>query len=376
MSEQIVQVADASPSTKNMRTIQQTAGGNTVQSEVVILATGAANGGDTYDARQIRTLTSTDIVTAIIQSAVFKANNSAPTNAELSLEVKLASLGSTLITSTLPISGTVTANQGTANTIANAWPQKISDGTNTAAVTSETTPPTTSSFGVVTQGILYGIDNFSSQPVAIGGVGITGSEALAVVPFGNGSAQFNQDAQGNIGTFPSGATLLSGSLSANGQAVSVTPGRGEESVAIYISGSWSGILQFQYTIDGSTYIAYRVYDLVNDKWITNGSTTVNGAFLVGAAGFNQFRIQANSWASGSASVSVTFSGGNRRFNDHTSAPGQSLPPLAAQVAGSNGTTLQPLSIDPLGNLKVITANPLSQTTKGAWGPGWGNFTGW
>jgi len=66
MSEQIVQVADASPSTKNMRTIQQTVGGNSVQSEVVILATGAASGGDTYDARQIRALTSSDIVKAIL----------------------------------------------------------------------------------------------------------------------------------------------------------------------------------------------------------------------------------------------------------------------------------------------------------------------
>ena len=66
MSEQIVQVADASPSTKNMRTIQQTVGGNSVQSEVVILATGATSGGDTYDARQIRALTSSDIVKAIL----------------------------------------------------------------------------------------------------------------------------------------------------------------------------------------------------------------------------------------------------------------------------------------------------------------------
>jgi len=70
MSEQIVQVADASPSTKNMRTIQQTAGGNTVQSEVVVLATGAANGGDTYDARQIRALASTDTVTVQGQASL------------------------------------------------------------------------------------------------------------------------------------------------------------------------------------------------------------------------------------------------------------------------------------------------------------------
>src|SRR5260370_42294471 len=65
MSEQIVQVQDAATPTKNMRTIQQTAGGNTVESEVVILATGASNGGDTYDARQVRTLTAADVVTVI-----------------------------------------------------------------------------------------------------------------------------------------------------------------------------------------------------------------------------------------------------------------------------------------------------------------------
>jgi hypothetical protein len=37
------------------------------------------------------------------------------------------------------ISGTVTANQGTANTAANAWPTKITDGTNTTAVKAAST---------------------------------------------------------------------------------------------------------------------------------------------------------------------------------------------------------------------------------------------
>lgn len=36
---------------------------------------------------------------------------------------------------TQPVSGTVTANQGTPNTTANAWPAKVTDGTNTATVT-------------------------------------------------------------------------------------------------------------------------------------------------------------------------------------------------------------------------------------------------
>ena len=127
MSEQIVQVADSSPSTKNMRTIQQTAGGNTVQSEVIVLATGAANGSDTYDARQIRTLTSVDVVTAILQGVTLGQKTMIG-----SLPVVIASNQSAL-----PVSGTIAANQGTAGSLANAWPSKITDGTNTLSFYSE-----------------------------------------------------------------------------------------------------------------------------------------------------------------------------------------------------------------------------------------------
>jgi hypothetical protein len=49
MSEQVVQVADAASPTKNMRTIEATVAGNTVQSEVVVLS---SDGSDKYDARQ------------------------------------------------------------------------------------------------------------------------------------------------------------------------------------------------------------------------------------------------------------------------------------------------------------------------------------
>lgn len=40
-------------------------------------------------------------------------------------------LGSVTVTGTTAISGTVTANQGTANTLANKWPVQVTDGTNT-----------------------------------------------------------------------------------------------------------------------------------------------------------------------------------------------------------------------------------------------------
>ena len=41
--------------------------------------------------------------------------------------------------SAVPVSGTVTANQGTANTAANAWPAKVTDGTNVGAVKAAST---------------------------------------------------------------------------------------------------------------------------------------------------------------------------------------------------------------------------------------------
>ena len=148
MSEQIVQVADASPSTKNMRTIQQTAGGNTVQSEVIVLATGAANGGDTYDARQIRTLTSADIVTAILQGVTLGQKTMTS-----SLPVVIASNQSAV-----PVSGNVTAAQGAAAGVASGWPVKITDGTNTVALATNSSPPTAASEGTVTHSFIYGLD--------------------------------------------------------------------------------------------------------------------------------------------------------------------------------------------------------------------------
>lgn len=43
-------------------------------------------------------------------------------------------------TTTQPISGTVSANQGTPTAVASAWPTKVTDGTNTAAVKASSTP--------------------------------------------------------------------------------------------------------------------------------------------------------------------------------------------------------------------------------------------
>jgi hypothetical protein len=350
MSEQIVQVADASPSTKNMRTIQQTAGGNTVQSEVVVLATGAPNGGDTYDARQIRTLTSADIVTAILQSAVFKANNSVPTNTELSMEVKLASLGGTLLGSTLPISGsvtasgTVTANQGTANTVANAWPIKVTDGTNTVSLNT---------------GGFFGPE----IPVFID---TTISGAIPVVLSPNNAVAFSVINQSSNISAVGGTAPLTGIANQCGSA--------------YFTGTWTGSVIFEVTFDNGASQWFPIYarNVATGQWVTSITGTFSNPMLFQfflPAG-NGYRARATSWTSGTASINMVSS----PFFDNTptfaGAFGQSVPFNGALMAASDGVNLQPLSVDGSGRLKVSQVSDAKQIAKSTWGPGWGNFTGW
>src|SRR5437660_5612120 len=60
-SEAYVDVQDAASPTKHMRTIQNTVGGNTVQSETIVLST---DGADKYDAREVPDLTGSGTLTA------------------------------------------------------------------------------------------------------------------------------------------------------------------------------------------------------------------------------------------------------------------------------------------------------------------------
>lgn len=59
------------------------------------------------------------------------------------LRASAVPVSGTFFQATQPVSGTVTANQGTANTAANAWFAKITDGTNTAAVKAASTAAAT-----------------------------------------------------------------------------------------------------------------------------------------------------------------------------------------------------------------------------------------
>lgn len=75
------------------------------------------------------------IVNAPATTIAISAASAIPVSAPVGSPVFVRLSDGTNPITTLPVSGTVTANQGTAASVANAWPVKISDGTNAVALT-------------------------------------------------------------------------------------------------------------------------------------------------------------------------------------------------------------------------------------------------
>lgn len=75
-----------------------------------------ATGATLYDARQIRALTSADIVSAVQSTNPWVISFTAPQHVIVD-------------SGAITVSGTVTGNQGSPNTLANSWPFEITDGT-------------------------------------------------------------------------------------------------------------------------------------------------------------------------------------------------------------------------------------------------------
>lgn len=87
-------------------------------------------------------------------------------------------------------------------------------------------------------------------------------------------------------------------------------------LAIDVSGTWSGTLTFEGSVDGSTNWRTIVVTLV-DTGATATTTTANGTFTVPNVGFGKVRLRAGTFASGSASVILRSGFGSARITSPT-----------------------------------------------------------
>jgi hypothetical protein len=223
---------------------------------------------------------------------------------------------------TQPVSGTVTSNQGTANTLANAWPEKITDGTN----------------GPV-----------AVKPASTAAVATDPALVVAISP-NNSFSISTQD------------VTNTGALGALNATVAVTH-PGLQTVGMQLAaGTLIGTIVPEISFDGGTTWNQTFFDSPSTSNIVSSivfasSNTATAESIVGAGGAGMTRVRVSAYTSGTANVTVRASDIHDPSLLFGGAAGSALPPVIAQMGGSV-TTAAPAYTN-------ATINALSLTTAGA-----------
>lgn len=96
--------------------------------------------------------------------------------------------------------------------------------------------------------------------------------------------------------------LSTATLSAPGDALTYTVGDGYSVIGAQVTGTWTGQLEFEVTVDGTNWVSHDVINNVTDQIVN--ATAGNGVFFATVAAFVKFRIRASALSSGSAVVTL------------------------------------------------------------------------
>ena len=260
-------------------------------------------------------------------------------------------------TQTVSISGTptVTANQGTPAAVANAWPIKVTDGTNTASVQPDTSLLATGKVGPVPMGVDVSTGFFSPIPLIAGQT----TETVAVSIQGAG-----------IGLLI-GKESGSGSLSSVGSVVIINTINGF-SGAVGVTGAFTGTIIFEAS-DPTTFNWFQIpaKRVGRGDWVNGitGSDSPGFFTFPRIPGASQIRARAIAFSSATAATFNTYADGSPQTNRPESGPAgfPITPELHALGARDPQGNLQPLTLDSLGNLAVIQTPSFSDSVQ-SWSP--------
>lgn len=82
---------------------------------------------------------------------------------------------------------------------------------------------------------------------------------------------------------------------------------GASSVTAVISGTWSAHLLLEATIDGTNWFSWN---FIGVDGSINSSTSINGTAIIACGGFSQIRLRANTYSSGTATITWLANAGN------------------------------------------------------------------
>jgi hypothetical protein len=196
------------------------------------------------------------------------------------------------------VTGTVTANQGTAGSVGQSWFTKVTDGSNVYGVSS--------SFPFSVQGTLT---NNNAAPAA-NNVGVLPARATGAAPSYTEGDQvlLSVDTSGALRVSSSGTftPALTADRTATGNITSTQnvaiSAQGTGTVQFNVTGSWVGTLVFEASVDGTNWVAAKVVARYPTAMPPVSQTTANGQWSIATGGLNMFRVRGNAVTSGTATV--------------------------------------------------------------------------
>lgn len=137
-------------------------------------------------------------------------------------------------------------------------------------------------------------------------VGLASPTAWGTAPSG-GSIVPNMNVNCLAGCASGTNTTASGTITST-QNVAVTPGAGQSTVGIQVTGTWTGTLFVEGSVDGTNYSQTTLVPITSGS-VQTATITANGIYQANVAGLASFRIRGNTVASGTATVTLISSGG-------------------------------------------------------------------
>ena len=102
---------------------------------------------------------------------------------------------------------------------------------------------------------------------------------------------------------PNYRNSTSGTIAANGASITLAWREFYNGgVGIQVTGTFSGTLQFEMTIDGTNFVAVQTTNVTNI--VVSPTTTATGVFFFNVVGAMSVRVRSTTWASGTATVTL------------------------------------------------------------------------
>jgi hypothetical protein len=100
------------------------------------------------------------------------------------------------------------------------------------------------------------------------------------------------------------ARRATGTITATAQNVTVSTGQ-QGAVGVQITGTWSGTIVLQATVDGTNYVAIKCINANTGVVLATTGTTANGMWQCAAGGLASVRaLSSGTWTSGTATVTL------------------------------------------------------------------------